>query len=216
MDAWRSLLSRALARLEAVGLGREDWAWGGGTVLMLRNKHRLSRDIELFINDVQYLSYLSPRLSDHAEQDMQSYSEQANHLRLEYPEGEVDFLTVAPVFPDLEPNREKVDGVDGTLRLMTDKEILGQKLHYRAVAFAGRDLYDFVAVTKSNNALLFDPDLLAVARGRRDALIAALSSKNCELGYAAIDRPTLNISFETARRKLLDWLDQSSELRLAD
>jgi hypothetical protein len=199
-------MARALARLEAVGLGRDDWIWGGGTVLMLRYKHRLSRDIDLFINDVQYLSYLSPRLSDHVERDIQSYSEQANHLRLEYPEGEVDFLAVAPVFPDAQFDREHVDGIDGTLRLMTDKEILGQKLHYRAAAFAGRDLYDFVVVAANNPALLLDAGLRGVASGRRDALMAALSSKSCELGYAAIERPALDIPFTRARQKLFDWL----------
>lgn len=97
MEAWRSLIRRAVARLEGVGLARSEWKWGGGTVLMLRYHHRQSRDIDLFIDDVQFLSYLSPRLNDRETSDLLGYSEQANYLRLEYPEGEIDFLTVAPV-----------------------------------------------------------------------------------------------------------------------
>jgi hypothetical protein len=46
----------------------------------------------------------------------------------------------------------------------------------------------------------------AVARGRRDALTAALSSQNCELSYAAIERPALDVPFAEARQALLDWL----------
>ncbi len=45
-------------------MSRSDWTWGGGTVLMLRHQHRLSWDVDLFLNDPQLLSYLSPRLND--------------------------------------------------------------------------------------------------------------------------------------------------------
>ncbi|MEH3118091.1 MAG: hypothetical protein PGN25_10995 [Methylorubrum populi] len=112
-----------MARLQAVGLGSRDWTWGGGTVLMLRHRHRRSRDVDIFINDVQYLSYLSPRLDDRETSDLMDYHEQANHLRLEYPEGEVDFLTVAPVFPGLKPHTMSLEGISGDIQLMQDKEI---------------------------------------------------------------------------------------------
>ncbi|WP_420962312.1 nucleotidyl transferase AbiEii/AbiGii toxin family protein [Brucella sp. IR073] len=208
MEAWRSLIRRAVSRLEAVGLDRRDWVWGGGTVLMLRYLHRQSHDIDIFINDVQYLSYLSPRLNDRDSAEMQGYSEQANHLRLEYPEGELDFLTVAPVFPDLKPQPTRVEGVEGPIQTMRDKEILGQKLHYRAAGFTGRDLYDFVAVAKADPGLLSDRDLHDIARQRRDALAASLSSPNCERGYLQVERPSLTIPFSEARAVLLDWIEK--------
>lgn len=206
MEAWRSLIGRAVARLETVGLALDEWTWGGGTVLMLRYHHRHSRDIDIFINDVQYLSYLSPRLDDRNMDEVLGYSEQANHLRLEYPEGEIDFLVVAPVFPDLVPVHERIDGLTGAIRLMADKEIIGQKLHYRAAAFTGRDLYDFAVVTKAKPDLLADEALRGVALARRDALVAALSSANCEKGYKEIDRPSRSIPFVAARGALLDWI----------
>jgi hypothetical protein len=208
MEAWRSLIRRAVSRLEAVGLDRRDWVWGGGTVLMLRYLHRQSHDIDIFINDVQYLSYLSPRLNDRDSAEMQGYSEQANHLRLEYPEGELDFLTVAPVFPNLKPQDTRVEGVESPIQTMRDKEILGQKLHYRAAGFTGRDLYDFVAVAKADPGLLSDRDLHDIARQRRDALAASLSSPNCERGYLQVERPSLTIPFSEARAVLLDWIEK--------
>jgi len=206
VEAWRSLIRRAVARLQAIGLDTRDWTWGGGTVLMLRYQHRQSRDVDIFINDVQYLSYLSPRLDDRETDDLLEYHEQANHLRLEYPEGEVDFLTVAPVFPGLNPQTMSLEGLPGDIQLMQDKEILGQKLHYRAAGFTGRDLYDFVAVTRGDPDLLLDRELQHIAERRRDALEVALASPNCERGYDGIDQPSLNISFSAARSTLLDWI----------
>ncbi len=208
MEKWRSLIRRAVARLEAVGLDRRDWTWGGGTVLMLRHQHRESYDIDIFINDVQYLSYLSPRLNERDTADMLAYNELANHLRLEYPEGEVDFLTVAPVFPHLKPENITVKGLDGFIQVMPDKEILGQKLHYRATGFTGRDLYDFIAVTRSRTDLLLDRELREIAKQRRDALEVSLSSPACESGYSGVGNPSLNIPFSEARAVLLSWIDE--------
>ena len=37
---------------------------GGGTVLMFRFEHRLSKDIDFFTHDAQWLSLLTPRLND--------------------------------------------------------------------------------------------------------------------------------------------------------
>lgn len=206
MEAWRSLIRRAVMRLQAVGLDNRDWIWGGGTVLMLRYGHRQSRDVDIFINDVQYLSYLSPRLDDRGTDDLMDYHEQANHLRLEYPEGEVDYLTVAPVFPGLTPQTTRLEDIPGDIQLMRDKEILGQKLHYRATGFTGRDLYDFVAVTRGDPDLLLDRDLRSVAERRRDALEVALASPNCERGYLSVERPALSLPFAEARCALLDWI----------
>jgi hypothetical protein len=63
---WRVLLDRALACLDglpAQGLPVPPWTFGGGTVLMLRYEHRLSRDVDIFLRDAQALTALSPRLN---------------------------------------------------------------------------------------------------------------------------------------------------------
>jgi hypothetical protein len=62
---WRLLLDRTvggLARLKAKGQPVPPWTLGGGTALMLHTGHRLSKDIDAFIDDPQYLTILSPRL----------------------------------------------------------------------------------------------------------------------------------------------------------
>lgn len=207
MDTPERLMRRALAHLEGLGLDTSEWTLGGGTLLMLRYQHRHSRDIDIFIHDVQMLSYLSPRLNDATAAGVLGYSETGNVLRLEYPEGELDFLVVAPVFPDLEPELIEMAGIPGSIPAMPDLEILAQKLHYRASGFKGRDLYDFAAVAHFNPAVLETEALREVALNRRDALEAALASPMCREGYAAVDRPSLGVSFEEARDLLLGWLD---------
>jgi hypothetical protein len=65
LSNWRLLLDRTaggLARLKAKGQPVPPWTLGGGTALMLHTRHRLSKDIDAFIDDPQYLTILSPRL----------------------------------------------------------------------------------------------------------------------------------------------------------
>jgi Nucleotidyl transferase AbiEii toxin, Type IV TA system len=67
LSTWRQLLSRTvlgLKALEEAGQPVPDWILGGGTALMLHANHRLSMDIDAFIDDPQYLSVLSPDLTD--------------------------------------------------------------------------------------------------------------------------------------------------------
>lgn len=80
---WEILFSRAwdlLDDLRTIG-GMEDpfWTFGGGTVLMFRHDHRVSKDIDIFVADPQYLGYLTPRLSDKAAGLTSQYVEDASY-----------------------------------------------------------------------------------------------------------------------------------------
>lgn len=46
------------------GTANPFWTFGGGTVLMLRYGHRVSKDIDIFVPNPQYLGYVNPRISD--------------------------------------------------------------------------------------------------------------------------------------------------------
>lgn len=64
---WQALFVHGQALMdEMCARTRPDalWTFGGGTVLMLRHGHRLSKDIDLFVPDPQYLGFVNPRLSD--------------------------------------------------------------------------------------------------------------------------------------------------------
>lgn len=56
---WERLLPRALTLVDEIaahgGVADPFYTFGGGTVLMLRYGHRLSKDIDLFVPDPQSL-----------------------------------------------------------------------------------------------------------------------------------------------------------------
>lgn len=65
--SWRTLHDRALAACKQASeqAGRPIApVLGGGTRLMLAMAHRISDDIALFINDPQWIGYMTPRLAD--------------------------------------------------------------------------------------------------------------------------------------------------------
>ena len=76
---WQVLFQRALLLVDDIqrhgDLADPFWTLGGGTVLMFRYGHRLSKDIDIFVPDPQYLGYVTPRLSDTAAALTEDYSE---------------------------------------------------------------------------------------------------------------------------------------------
>ena len=97
---WRKLIGPALAvidSLHAQGYGRLDFRLGGGTVLMFRFGHRISKDIDVFFYDAQFydaqfydaqfydaqaLSFIMPRLNDVSERLSIVCEEQSNAVKL--------------------------------------------------------------------------------------------------------------------------------------
>jgi Nucleotidyl transferase AbiEii toxin, Type IV TA system len=97
---WEGLLSTALVildDLEARGLGAPEIAMGGGTVLMMRMHHRVSKDIDLFLHDAQWLARLTPRLNERVASMVLDYAEQANSVKLVLAEGDIDFVVAGSV-----------------------------------------------------------------------------------------------------------------------
>ena len=89
LKIWETLFQRALVLIDAArqsGAPLDDWSFGGGTVLMRRHHHRVSKDIDIFVADPQFLGYLSPRLSAKAESMTDHYDEHGNSLKLYFPE----------------------------------------------------------------------------------------------------------------------------------
>jgi hypothetical protein len=99
---WKILLGHALTLIDEIAEhGRSDpfWTFGGGTVLMLRYGHRLSKDIDIFVPDPQYLGFVNPRISDVASDITTEYEEHAQFVKLLLSEGEIDFV-VSPNLTD--------------------------------------------------------------------------------------------------------------------
>lgn len=190
VDAWQSLLRQALAILDSAFAPHAKvarWSLGGGTVLMLRYRHRLSKDIEIFIPDPQMLGYLKIQAL------APNYVEEANFLKLYLPEGEIDFVAAGPITAQA-VRKEKILGRD--LWVETSAEIVAKKVWHRAAHFTARDVVDLAVVaTREPRALLRLKPLLAA---RRTTLLERLATHEAALreDFAALDLLELQASFE--------------------
>jgi len=175
---WQALLARALAILDdAVAHGMpDDWSFGGGTVLMLRHRHRFSKDIDIFVPDEQCLGFLTPRLNDRAETGMTDYVEQRGSIKIYYPEGEVDFVAAAALMP---APFEESEILGRRLKVERSEEIVGKKVLYRAREFKARDIFDLALVLEREPAAT--AALLPLLRAKGAALLERLARHDAAL-----------------------------------
>ena len=154
MASWRLLLSRTiigLEKLEQRGLAVPDWILGGGTALMLHSGHRLSKDIDALIDDPQYLGIMSPDVTD--VWGCRTWDKAAHYLKLEFAEGEIDFIVSSPL-SDLTTTLHEVDLTDlpakrkVAIEIEHPAEIALKKMHYRPTMLKSRDIFD-IAVADS-------------------------------------------------------------------
>ena len=219
MTGWETLLARALLILRSAapaGSLAREWSLGGGTALMLRYRHRASEDIDIFVPDPQVLGYLSPRLNPVAESLTSNYLEQANFVKLYFPEGQIDFLVSAPLTPR-PVTRETFLGQ--VIPLETPAEIVAKKIWHRAWAFAARDVFDLAAVLDREPAALSAiGDVIAL---RKSVLLQRLREGEDALreDFAALEaldfRPRFDDCFEAITGLLESLPPHRAEQKLA-
>ena len=145
---WEKLFPRALALIDEIsrygGITDPIWTLGGGTVLMFRYSHRLSKDIDIFVPDPQYLGFVSPRLSDAAADLTQDYTEQPGaFVKLQFEEGEVDFVAA----PNLLDDAWDTWNIGGrAVKVETVAELIAKTMYHRGDRVTARDLFDFALV----------------------------------------------------------------------
>ncbi|WP_326539867.1 nucleotidyl transferase AbiEii/AbiGii toxin family protein [Pseudorhodoferax sp.] len=156
---WEVLFQRALRLIDGIqhhgGLADPFWTLGGGTVLMFRYGHRLSKDIDIFVPDPQYLGYVTPRLSDTAASLTEAYTEMpGSFVKLQFEEGEVDFVA-APNLSDAPWEQWEIQG--RLVRVETAAEVIAKKMYHRGDRATARDLFDLALVVER------EPEALVVA-----------------------------------------------------
>lgn len=126
---------------------------GGGTVLMLHYNHRVSRDIDIFFNDAQYITYLTPRINDAVAKYTEDYDEQSNFLKLKFGDGEIDYI-VAPALTSSKPVILNIEGI--TVKTDTPEEIVIKRMFYRAETLKVRDILDIAVTARDKKQELLD------------------------------------------------------------
>ena len=153
MTAWRELLERALHVLDEVG-PQVKWTLGGGSALALKISHRMSYDVDLFLEDASALHALSPNRNRAARAITDHWQEPGNYLKLQCAEGEIDFI-LSGRLTELTPWLYQLKGRDIPVEEPT--EILAKKLKYRGSRLLPRDIFDLLAVHR------FDPTCIQSA-----------------------------------------------------
>lgn len=149
---WQKLLPQAYKLMDEVqrhGGIEPFYTFGGGTVLMLRYDHRESKDIDFFVPDPQYLGYVTPRLSDVAEEMCGgAYSEAAVYVKLQLSEGEID-VVASPNLLLAEAAFEFWELEGRQVRVETAGEIVAKKMYHRGNQGTPRDLFDLAMVIEA-------------------------------------------------------------------
>ena len=209
LNAWEILFRRALEIVDSVaasGTRFDDWSFGGGTVLMRRYRHRVSKDVDLFVPDPQYLGYVSPRLNDTAESLTSKYLETAISVKLFFPEGEIDFIASAPL-------TEKPFVIETVLgrrvRVETTAEILAKKVRHRGRDFTARDIFDlaFVATREPGAIESIRPILRERAKIIRTRIAAG--EKALRTAFSGLDTLEFKTGYEECVRIVEDVLGEN-------
>lgn len=187
LKIWETLFQRALVLIDSVaasGAALADWSFGGGTVLMRRHHHRFSKDIDIFVPDPQYLAYLTPRLNEAAESLTADYVEEAESLKLRFPEGEIDFVASAPL---TEKPTVSEWMFDREVQVQTSTEIVAKKLWHRGDQIKARDIFDIAMVSEREPASL--SAIKPILRGRREVVLARIVAQDANLreDFAALE-----------------------------
>jgi predicted nucleotidyltransferase component of viral defense system len=205
--AWKDLLPHALSLIEEIkshGTSDPFWTLGGGTVLMFRYQHRLSKDIDIFVPDPQYLSFVTPRLSDVAAAISDQYVEdQSSYVKLIRPEGEIDFVAS----PNLTDSPFEMWHIDGHhIRVETAAEIVAKKLWHRGDRTTARDLFDLSLVIEREPEALIKADTYLLKNA--DVFINQIASRKTvlERQFAEIDTLAYTPSYDEAAERAATFL----------
>ena len=177
---WQCLLGHALTLIDEIAEhGGSDpfWTFGGGTVLMLRYSHRLSKGVDI-VPDPQYLGFVNPRISDVALDITTEYEEHAQFVKLLLREGEIDFV-VSPNLTD--PGYDQWTLLDRAVKAETAAEIVVKKMWHRGDRVTARDLFDLSLVIKRDPAALLAATLVGVKAPSARPMTARINKRPAKL-----------------------------------
>ena len=176
---WRDLLQEAFGILDHVNREFEiieSWSFGGGTAMMIQIDHRESHDIDLFLDDPQFLPYVEATVSERqfALGEASYNCDGTGHLKIAFEGiGEIDFIVTGHV-TEAPTSIRTIEG--RAVALETVPEIIAKKVRYRGSRIQPRDIFDIAAAGATNDtadviaALALIPDYVRETISRIDVL----------------------------------------------
>ena len=144
--------------------------FGGGTALaMYYFQHRLSFDIDLFVDDIQYLDYLRPKMwiDDTLNFNPCEYIDSHNYIGLvSKNEIKIDILIDSNSNQGLIDDSKKIFPFEVYIESIED--ILAKKITFRKNDNKARDIFDIAVAIDNNNDIL--KNMLILAKITKDDL----------------------------------------------
>lgn len=219
---WRKLESLANDIIQDVeaGTGATISArLGGGTRLMLSLNHRISRDIDLFITNPQFVGYISPRLNEKLEDIVSDYEEAPDFIKLKFTEGEIDFIVRGSLLRLPDEHSPETSFV-----LEPIAEVLAKKLFYRGPLLTPRDLFDWWAIDQYAPEVVPAKEMGNLLKKREKWIVNALTmlavSDNARSNWDSIvapEKPGIDDAIDWAKKELKRYMvaaqgpDQSND-----
>ena len=153
---WSEMLADILPILNHHRPGSDWWSFGGGTALAVWLDHRISYDIDLFVDSSRDLRALTPQHNPltKALQNTLPSDFPGHYLKLHRPQGEIDIIVASfQTDPGFAPWLFQ----GHSIRLETPVEIAIKKIFYRPSTFKIRDIFDVAAILDAGHG----PELAA-------------------------------------------------------
>jgi hypothetical protein len=169
---------------------------------MLQIDHRLSQDIDLFVDDPQHLGFLDPARQKLplSVQPTGYTGDGSRFLKISFEGlGQIDFIACAQM---TSASWTEIELLGRPIRIETIPEIITKKVCYRGAHIAARDVFDIAAASVSHRASIVAaladyPTKTAVAAG-------ALRRLNPEFVLRVIDQLQVNPGFEHRKLSSID------------
>jgi hypothetical protein len=137
-------MQKALIALDSLEGGPGSWTFGGGTALVQILGHRISYDIDIFLDSSTVLKNLAPNMNPVTKSLCDTWQWPGKYLKLILSDvGEIDFMN-APSYVD-NPTYELRFG-ERSIAAERSAEIATKKLVYRASTYTARDAFDLAAI----------------------------------------------------------------------
>lgn len=144
-----SLTLKAIGSV-SVGDNAPEWTFGGGTSLAIDLEHRVSYDIDAFMDSAKAIRALVPvrnevtrEISWNPETQQSEFHWPGHYLKLfVYNTGEIDFLSSATLVDSATVPFEFQGKVIARER---PAEVMAKKIYHRGATFKARDVFDLAA-----------------------------------------------------------------------
>ncbi|CAN7529878.1 nucleotidyl transferase AbiEii/AbiGii toxin family protein [Rhizobium sp. LjRoot254] len=145
---WHELMGSCLEAIDSVSShGEVIWTFGGGTALAIDLGHRISYDVDIFLDSAAVTKRLVPvtnevtrRICWNPKTGRADYQWPGSYLKLiVFGKGEIDFLNATTL---VETPTAPFEFAGRVLMRERPREIIAKKIYYRGSVFKGRDVFD--------------------------------------------------------------------------